>query len=464
MMIINGTRILMIIMLHGILSPGLCQFEVLRSGTTNDLHAIHFADTRTGYAVGKEGTILKTQNEGRTWYKLAPGVESDVNGVWFISPDTGFCVGDHSLFLQTVNGGHSWNQIALAGDFHLKAIRFTDKSVGFIAGHGKDGGVFLKTTDSGQTWEIQTITDECTDKEFTTHQACDDIYLMNMSFLNDQVGVLGGFAYNFTYGKRPYICKTEDGGKTFTEISPQFTRSEWYQGKEIVSVNYLNEHDVIAIMNTGTGTDFLFISDYRVTSFEWVNDENTFKSRGWYYSMEFIGQYTAYFTGVVDGHSLVIKTIDQGNSLMYLRPPTWHSLYDSFFTDEHTGYFVGQGGVILRLKDRNNVVYPQKEEKYGSATDELPYSYAYTRKGRKKTDIHLYNVSADEKRLYQIRVLDRFGNQVTVKRSRARIFSDEIRMYVTTDVLESETYFYAVFYDNKPLLNGKIDLSHIAHK
>jgi hypothetical protein len=60
--------------------------------------------------------------------------------------------------------------------------------------------------------------------------------------------------------------------------------------------------------------------------------------------------------------------------------------------------------------------------------------------------------------------LDRFGNQVTVKRSRARIFSDEIRMYVTTDVLESETYFYAVFYDNKPLLNGKIDLSHIAHK
>ncbi|MFU8844217.1 MAG: YCF48-related protein [Bacteroidales bacterium] len=460
---IKGKNVLMYLLLYAIAVPSLAQFEVMRSGTAKDLHSVYFADSHTGYAVGREGTVLKTHNEGRTWYMLALGTINDVNDVWFISPDTGFVVGDHNLFLQTVNGGQSWQEIALDGEVNLKTIQFTGKSMGYVAGHGNEGGVFLKTTDSGQTWAIQTITDDCTNKAFTTQQACDDIYLMNMSFLNDQVGVLGGFAYNFTYGKRPYICKTDDGGQTFTEISPQFTRSEWYLGKEIVSLNYLNDHDVIAIMNTGTGTDFLFMSDYRVNSFGWINDENTFKARGWYYGMEFLGQYTGYFTGVVDGQSQVIKTIDQGNSLMFLKPPTNHSLYASFFIDEKTGYFVGQGGVILRLKDKNNIVYRQKDGKYGAATDELPYSYAFTRKGMKKTDIHIYNIAATEKRLYQIKVQDRFGNQIPVKRLRTRIYTDEIRVFVTTDALASETYFYAVLYDDQPVLNGKLDLSQIAH-
>lgn len=446
-----------------ILTQGYSQFDVLNSGTVNDLNTIHFSDSKTGYVGGAHGTLLKTYNEGRTWHRIHVYSESDVKDIFFISPDTGFVVGDDNLFLRTQNGGLDWDTIPTVESTSFKTIQFVDKANGFVAGHNEDGGILGKTTDSGQTWEFLTVLDDCRDRDFTTRQECDDIYLMNMSFLNDQVGVLGGFAYNFIYGKRPYICKTEDGGKTFTEISPKFTRNEWYLGKEIVSVNYLNDHDVIAIMNTGTGTDFLFISDYKVTSFGWVSNETNLKSRGWYYGMEFLGRFTGYFTGMVDGQSQVMKTMDQGNSFMFLKPPTNNSLYASFFTDQNTGYFVGQGGTILRFKDKNNILYSQNVRKDGF-TEEMPYSYATTSKDMKRTSVHIYNSALTEKKLYQVKVLDRFGNQVSVKRVRTRIYSDEIRVYVKTDELTANTYFYSVLYDDQPILNGKLDLNHIAIK
>jgi photosystem II stability/assembly factor-like uncharacterized protein len=446
-----------------IINPGVTQFENLNSGSSKDLHAIHFADSRTGYAGGVEGTLLKTHNEGRTWQHLHISSGSNITGLSFISADTGFVVGEDNLFIRTDDGGYHWESLPTPQGANFKSIRFVNKTTGFVAGHSHEGGIFGKTTDSGRNWEFQIIRDDSRDKGYTTKQAYDDIYLMNMSFLNDDVGVLGGFAYNFTYGKRPYICKTEDGGNTFIEISPNFTRNEWYLGKEIVSVSYLNDHDVIAIMNTGTGTDFLFISDYKVTSFGWVSNETATNSRGWYYGMEFLGRFTGYFTGIVDGQSQILKTIDQGNSFIYLKPPTNNSLYASFFTDEKTGYFVGQGGVILRLRDKNNTVR-RKNDGSDNAMDESPYSYASTQRGMKKTSVHLYNVAEREKRLYRIKVLDRYGNQIPVKRTRTRVYSDEIRMYVKTDELAAETYFYSVLYNNMPILTGKLDLSHIAHR
>jgi hypothetical protein len=462
---IKGKKIQMLFGLIILMSmPGYAQFEVLNSGTSNDLNTIHFADHQNGYAGGANGTLLKTHNEGRTWQKIDSIPESDVKDIFFISPDTGFIVGDDNLFFRTLNGGLDWDTIPADEETSFTAIQFVDNKTGFVTGHNPEGGIIGKTTDAGITWEFQNVKDDCSHRNFTTGQDCDDIYLMNMSFLNDQVGVLGGFAYNILFGKRPYICKTEDGGITFTEISPTFTRNEWYLGKEIVSVNYLNDHDVIAIMNAGTGTDFLFISDYKVSSFGWVSNETNLDGRGWYFAMEFLGRFTGYFTGLVEGQSQIIKTMDQGNSFMYLKPPTNNSLYASFFTDPNTGYFVGQGGVILRLKDKNNIIYTQNDKKSGNAGEEIPYSYAATSKDLKKTSVHLYNVDQNEKRLYRIRLLDRFGNQVPVKRVRTKVYSDEIRFLVKTDELEADTYFYSVIYDDEPILNGKLDLNHVAQK
>lgn len=438
------------------------QFTIENSGTTRDLNSVYFIDSQKGFVAGENGIVMKTDNGGERWEQLYVSTSENLNGISFISPDTGFIVGDKGVFLKTYDGGLSWIQEDIPFNADFEAIKFVNSTTGFVVGHGLNDGLVCKTTDQGRSWDFQTISMDCTGKNMSEFRDCDDIYLMNVSFLDQTSGIVGGFAYNYTYGKRPFIVKTEDGGNTWRDISPEFTRSDWYMGKEIVSVNYLNRHDALAIMSTGNGTDFLLISDYKVKSFDKLKSQADFDGRGRYFYAEFLGRFIGYFTGIVDGEPCIMKTIDQGGSLMYLKPPTNKTLYASYFTDANNGYFVGEDGVIVHLKDKNNIVYNYSEYKDGYYED-IPYTMAVTKHNLTHTQIHIYNVDEKDRDQFGITLLDRYGNPVTIKRSRIRVFSDEIRIMVRTRELKQETYFYTVTYDDKGLVNGKIALGRYVH-
>lgn len=442
---------------------GFGQFRTIPPVTGQDLTCIHFTDKTYGFAAGQQGTFIKTQDGGRTWIPFESLSKYTIHAIHFLSADTGFVIGESSLFLRTYDGGYNWKEIPAFDDIDFTSITFVTDSVGFAIGHSPSEGVFYKTTDRGATWNFKSIQDNCDDGSFVNRQECDDIYLMNMSFLDSQTGIVGGFAYSYDFGKRPYIAKTEDGGETFTDISPHFSRDDWYLGKEIVAVDYLNDHDAVAVMNTGQGTDFLYISDYRVKTFRSTDQRNTFQARGRYFDVQFLGRFIGYFTGIIDGHSQVIKTIDQGNTFMYLNPPTDKSLYAAAFTDVNTGFFVGQDGTILKFTDQANVVYNFPDKRSGMVSDP-PYTIASTRKNLTQTQIHIYNVDAINKEQFDVVLKDRYGNEVPIKRFRTRIYSDEVRLRVKTSaVLNSTLYFYTVLYQNRTLINGTIDQSHFVN-
>ncbi|MCB2222383.1 MAG: hypothetical protein KQI35_18510 [Bacteroidetes bacterium] len=432
------------------------QFRQISPVTPYDLTCVHFADANHGFAGGLMGTIIRTTDGGDSWDALPVVSKTTVNAIHFLTPDTGFVVGESGLFLKTFDGGTTWHILPASSTIDFTGIDFVNKQTGFVIGHSPEGGLFYKTTDSGLNWSIKTIKDDCSERDFVTGFECDDIYLMNMSFLDENNGIIGGFAYNFNYGKRPFVSKTEDGGQTFTDISPRFKQSEWFSGKEIVAVDYLNDHDAIAIMNTGDGTDFLLISDYRIKTFRSSEMDNEFNSRGLYFNVQFLGRFIGYFTGIIDGHSQIIKTIDQGNSFMFLNPPTDKSLYAAAFTDVNTGFFVGQDGTILQFKDKTNIVYHYPEARSGYFADP-PYTMASTKKSMTSTQIHVYNVDANNEDLFEVIMRDRHGNEIPVKRFKTKIYSDEVRMKVKTAELSSGTYFYTVIYKNQTLVNGKID-------
>ncbi len=435
------------------------QFRQIRPATDQDLTCVYFADEQFGYAGGLTGTLIKTEDGGDSWYSLQNQSTSTINAIYFLDADTGFIVGEEGLFRRTADGGFNWEDIPVSDGVDLTGIDFVNDHTGFAIGHSPEGGLFYKTTDRGVTWTIKTIRDDCEDGSFTMGQECDDIYLMNMSFLDENNGVVGGFAYNFNYGKRPFISKTEDGGETFTDISPHFSKKDWYSGKEIVAVDYLNDHDAIAIMNTGDGTDFLFISDYRVKTFRSSDLQNEFNSRGRYFDVQFLGRFIGYFTGIIDGQSQIIKTIDQGNSFMFLNPPTEKSLYAAAFTDVNTGIFVGQNGIILKFRDNTNIVYNASDPK-GSYYNDPPYTMASTKKNLTHTQIHIYNVDAKNEELFDVILRDRYGREIPVKRFKTKIYSDEIRLKVKTPELHPSLYFYTVTYQNRTLINGKINQSN----
>ncbi len=61
--------------------------------------------SQVGYAVGSQGTILKTYNAGADWQQQISGTNLKLNKVHFKDFDFGFAVGENGIILKTKTGG-----------------------------------------------------------------------------------------------------------------------------------------------------------------------------------------------------------------------------------------------------------------------------------------------------------------------------------------------------------------------
>ena len=93
------------------------------SGSTTVLNDVVMLNSTTAIAVGRDGSILKTTNSGKTWRNTAPrinGVPDSINCVmgWnaisFGDALQGIVVGE-SLTLLTMNSGETWTIGSLKG-------------------------------------------------------------------------------------------------------------------------------------------------------------------------------------------------------------------------------------------------------------------------------------------------------------------------------------------------------------
>jgi hypothetical protein len=440
---------------------GRTQFVVQHSGVDSDLHCVHFPSPDTGYAAGLEGTLIKTTSAGRHWGWVDFPTSEDINDIFFLTGLKGYVLGENNTFLRTLDGGESWEFVENIKEGDYNDIHFVDSRTGFAVGHGMDGGIFCKTEDGGMTWTSRMIDQDCSGNGITPGIDCDDIYLTGLSFLDQENGLIAGFTYNFNYGKHPFICKTSDGGVTFIDISPKDPWGDWYNGKEVVSISYMNDHDACAIMNTGSGTDFMFISDYSIKSFEKVELPSNFSSRGRFFTSQFLGRFIGYFAGIIEGQSQIIKTIDQGSTFMYLNPPTKNTLYSSFFVDQNNGYFVGEKGTIIHLSDKSNILYGSNDRRRAYDEDP-PFTVATMKRKNKIMQVHIYNLKRNNPRNFDISVYDSHGRLQEVNPRRVKIYKDEIRIKVRVEEMEASTYFYTVTYSDRTLINGKLNMHSYA--
>src|SRR5262245_8393447 len=63
------------------------------SGNNKSLRGVHFADARTGWAVGQGGTIVATRDGGASWSAQVSGTTKDLVGVHFADARTGSAIG-----------------------------------------------------------------------------------------------------------------------------------------------------------------------------------------------------------------------------------------------------------------------------------------------------------------------------------------------------------------------------------
>ena len=174
--------------------------------TRNTLTSVIFLDNQTGYAVGHEATILKTNDGGNNWelqYNERRG-ETPLFGVYFSDAKNGIAIGGFSYALETSDGGETWNQRSLVedsyDDFHLNDL-FTDtKGNVYIPA---EYGTVYKSVDRGRTWQ-------------TLGTGYDGSFWGGMGLANGNVLV---------YGMRGNAYMSKDNGKGWEKVTTNADQS-----------------------------------------------------------------------------------------------------------------------------------------------------------------------------------------------------------------------------------------------
>lgn len=123
-----------------------------------ELRAIHMIDAKNGFAAGY-GTIMKTANTAVDWEHTGADGDFFID-LDFPSASVGYAVGYNGSILKTTDGGLNWdiqrNPLARK-QIYLEAVAFVDEQEGYAVGRK---GVFLKTTNGSKWQQVETGTKE----------------------------------------------------------------------------------------------------------------------------------------------------------------------------------------------------------------------------------------------------------------------------------------------------------------
>ena len=106
-------------------------WRVQNSGTSNDLNKILFVDSIHGWAVGENGTILRTTDGGGLWLQQqGPDASTPYVSLYFVDNLTGWAVGGYKYIIRTNDGGSSWTQADAPTKKSMHDIYFSDRDTG----------------------------------------------------------------------------------------------------------------------------------------------------------------------------------------------------------------------------------------------------------------------------------------------------------------------------------------------
>jgi len=176
-----------------------------KTETDVTLSSVSFVDSKNGWAVGDMGMIIHTKDGGKTWEKQKSPVPFRHMKVQFISPTKGWIVSEQSHILYTEDGGKNWTIQFKARDIILKSISFCDPLHGWAAG---EYGYIYYTRNGGKTWEKQAGRYELSEK---TGEMEGGNFLFDVMAVNPQAA--------WAVGIDGYVIRTGDSGKTWQEVA-----------------------------------------------------------------------------------------------------------------------------------------------------------------------------------------------------------------------------------------------------
>jgi len=304
-------------------SLGFGAWEQLNSGTTAELHSVHFPEgTQVGYTVGEVNeslggysVVVKTTDGGATWQTQNVGPYGMLNSVYFKDNNNGYAVGDFGAAIRTTDGGANWTSMTVGVAEDLTRIQFPeDGQVGYIFTHpASPPSVLFKTTDGGSSWSAISV-------------GGPSGVTRGGGFANDTVGVVVG----------------EDGLVLGTD-GPQDAQTN----ADLVAVAFspTDPNRAYLIGNDSTRGLIRYTHDGGATPWDSVRCWPTAA----FYGIDMPTSTVAYVCGT---GGVIMASIEPDDFYRTRTPDSTNTLFGLCFpVGLDTGYAVGAGGTILRTYD-----------------------------------------------------------------------------------------------------------------
>ncbi|MCB0723522.1 MAG: T9SS type A sorting domain-containing protein [Ignavibacteriae bacterium] len=286
-------------------------WNIQTTGVYDYLWSASFPKPDTGYAVGSNGTIIKTVNGGVNWQSQSNPSGVLLHHVYFISGSLGWAVGHSGRIIKTTNGGQNWVLQSSGTSSNLFYVYFIHRNYGWVVG---DNGV-LKTTDGGDTWATSLV----------------EPWVYSVYFVNQNTGWAG-----VRYGK---LFKTTNGGDNWIAQTSGTVSTSF-------SMYFINENtgwaagDYNSVIKTTNGGSTWFHQDYEFGSFS-----TTFRS------VVFANDQMGWMAGL-DG--LVLRTTNGGTNWVQQSVPV-NGDYLSIRVNGVQGWAVGENGTVIHSDNVTNL-------------------------------------------------------------------------------------------------------------
>ena len=89
-----------------------------------DLFSISFPTEQLGWACGRWGAVLHTEDGGKSWVKQDSGTDYTLISICFTDPKKGWAVGDGGTIIHTEDGGQTWMKQKCPVDYYLMGVCF----------------------------------------------------------------------------------------------------------------------------------------------------------------------------------------------------------------------------------------------------------------------------------------------------------------------------------------------------
>lgn len=298
-----------------------------QTNTEQSLRSVAMLSNSEGWVIGSGGTILHTTTGGLLWNPVSTSYGGNFNSVYFFDSNRGWIVGDISEILYTQDGGNTWFASANPTINNLKAIHFVNQSIGLAVGNY---GTIIKTTNGGLNWFQQSTS---TGNNF-----------FGLDFVDEH--------YGWAVGANSAIYHTTNGGITWEEQASPVSEATFYNVDFVnAQLGWVVGSSGIVLKTTNSGNTWIQQASPTTNALR---------------SLCVVDSSAVYAVGFF---GTLIRTLN--GELWEVEPSgVYTNLWDVQFTDQYTGWIVGESGMILNARNPVTNIHPESESNYHWALEQ----------------------------------------------------------------------------------------------